>query len=975
MVPGYVKIFRLLVLITLLGSVGTVVLAEQIHGHNTVLKSASELDYPPFSIVRSDGLADGFSVELLKSVVQVADLQVTIDVGPWHEIKQQLEDGLLDVLPLVSYTPERDKVLDFSVPYLQMHGAVFVRQGEQSIQSVADLQDKSVLVMRDDTAHEYAVRHHLSKNLILTTSYAEAMTLLSSGKYDAVFCQYLAGLQLIKQLGLKNIISFAAEHETDLRPHEGTITGFEQKFCIAVPEGNKELLALLNEGLAIVSANGTYDALYNKWFSPILPQPVIPFKQRIKYVFFIVLPFLFLLAIAGVWYLKREVTRQTSLLNVEIQERKEAQEAIKKSEALLAETGSVGKVGGWEYNTDTKKLLWTDETYRIHEVDHSYVPMLRKGIKFYTSVSLPIINRAVQRAIELDEPFDLELEVITGKGNFKNIHIIGKTDPENARVYGFMQDITARKQAEMLAQESSERFRTLFEHAPISYQSLDKNGCFLEVNETWLESMGYTKKEVLGVFFGDFLHPDWQSHFKEYFPRFMAIGEVLGNEIEMIKKDGSSILMSINGKMSKKPDGTFMQTHCVLHDITKVRQAEEEKAALQIQLRQAQKMEAIGTLAGGIAHDFNNILAAILGYADMAREDTPDSSSAKHEIMQVLKAGHRAKDLVKQILAFSRKEPQRVVSMRLHLVAREALTLLRASLPTTIQIKQSIDAGCGSILADPTQIHQIIMNLCTNAAQAMNEEEGILVVNVADVLLDAEDLVRQPHLSPGPYVSLSVTDSGSGIKQSNLERIFDPYFTTKDVGEGSGMGLAVVAGIVKSCDGMITVESTLGQGTTFTVYFPQSQEHTTEEAGETGPLPSGTERILVVDDEESIAGMAKSMVERLGYAATSATSSAEALAIFHKDPDGFDLVVTDQTMPEVTGEQLAKSLWKVQPNLPVILCSGYSSKIDPEKALGMGFNAFLMKPVSYRELAKSIRQVLDKEEHRAKTQEHEAALQ
>ena len=951
--------FLKLLFIVIFCSLHSFVMADDLHQQLEPLKSAGELNYPPFSVVEPDGTAGGFSVELLKAVVEAVDLEVNLAVGPWHEIKQQLQDGRLDVLPLVSYSPERDQVFDFTIPYLQMHGAIFVRAGETSIVGVEDLKDKEVLVMRDDTAHEYALRNKLTSKLILTTTFEEAMQLLSSGKHDAVFCQYVMGLQLIRQLGIKNVVSLATKRETSLRPRAGMVTGFQQKFCLAVPEGRKELLAHLNEGLAIVAANGTYDKLYHKWFGPILPSPPLSLQEFFKYFLLVCVPILFLLAAIGVFSLKREVARQTRRLQLEIQERKQAEEAIKKSERLLAETGRVGKVGGWEFNIDTKKLVWTNETYRIHEVDRSYAPTLRKGARFFPPASLPVMNRAVQRAVELGEPFDLELEIITGRGNLRFTHVVGKTDRKNNRVYGFIQDITARKQAEFAARESTDRFRTLFEKAPISYQSLDENGCFIEVNQTWLDVMGYTKDEIIGRFFGDFLHPDWRSHFVENFPRFRKIGEILGIEFVMIKKDGLSVLMSINGKIGKTSNGAFLQTHCVLHDITKVRQAEEEKAALEAQLHQSQKMEAIGTLAGGIAHDFNNILAAILGYADMALVDTPSSSPAKYPIEQVVKAGTRAKNLVKQILSFSRKEVHRVAPMKLHLVAREALNLLRASTPTTIQIRQNIDKKSGTIMADPTQIHQIMMNLCTNATQAMSEEEGTLTVSVTNVELDADKLTGEPQLGPGPYVHLSVTDSGVGIDREHLNRIFDPYFTTKGVGKGSGMGLAVVTGIVKSSGGMIAVESTLGKGTTFNVYFPRCAEQITEEVKKTGALPSGGEKILIVDDEESVADMTRIIVERLGYQATAITSSVKALALFRSRPEAFDLVISDQTMPEMTGEQLAGKLRAVRPDLPIILCTGYSSKIDHEKAENIDISAFLMKPVPMRELAETIRKVLD----------------
>jgi len=298
------------------------------------LRSASELDYPPFALVKPDGTADGFSVDLLKAVVKAAGLKIHIAVGPWNEIKQNLIDGRLDVLPLVSYSPERDQFLDFTAPYLRMHGAIFVRKGEKRIRSVADLKDKSVIVMRGDTAHEYVKKKKISDNLVLTDSFEEAFRLLSAGKHDAVVIQQLVGLQLIKQMGIPNVVSVATFDETSLRPSSSPTIGFEQKFCIAVRQGDADLLARLNEGLAIVIADGTYDRLYYKWFSPILPPAPISIKQLARYLVTVLLPIVVLLLGAGLWYLNRKVAEKTASLRVEVQERRQAEQ---EKEVLITE--------------------------------------------------------------------------------------------------------------------------------------------------------------------------------------------------------------------------------------------------------------------------------------------------------------------------------------------------------------------------------------------------------------------------------------------------------------------------------------------------------------------------------------------------------------------------------------------------------------------------------------------------------------
>jgi signal transduction histidine kinase/ABC-type nitrate/sulfonate/bicarbonate transport system substrate-binding protein/ActR/RegA family two-component response regulator len=423
-------------------------------------------------------------------------------------------------------------------------------------------------------------------------------------------------------------------------------------------------------------------------------------------------------------------------------------------------------------------------------------------------------------------------------------------------------------------------------------------------------------------------------------------------------------IIGVGNKEEPYDDADQRQLHLFFvstWDIIKQKKYEKDKRKIYEQLQQSQKTEAIGTLAGGIAHDFNNILAAILGFADMAQEDIPNWSPAKLQIKEVLNAGNRAKDLVKQILAFSRNSGQSREPVNIQLLISETLNFLRASIPTTIEIRVNSDSQSSRILADPTQIHQVLMNLCTNAAYAMEEEGGVLSLDLREVQSTDEHLGSNPDREPGSYILLSVTDTGVGISKEIIERIFDPYFTTKAVGKGSGMGLAVVHGIVHSHGGLATVESTLGQGTTFKLYFPkiESEDDVQDKNEDADPLPVGNERIIVVDDEDSIVRLTQSRLESLGYQVTARTSSSEVLDLFRSNPNAYDLVITDQTMPRMTGEQLAKELIKIQPSISIVMCTGYSSRIDADKASSIGIRAFIMKPVDREKLAKIVRKVLD----------------
>jgi len=404
-------------------------------------------------------------------------------------------------------------------------------------------------------------------------------------------------------------------------------------------------------------------------------------------------------------------------------------------------------------------------------------------------------------------------------------------------------------------------------------------------------------------------------------------------------------------------DGRFVKLQ-IATDISRIKDLEKESLRIQAQLQQAQKMEAIGTLAGGIAHDFNNILSAVIGYTEIALADVPEDTSQHSNLQEVLKAGSRARDLVKQILTFSRQTEQELKPVKINQIVRETLLLLRASLPTTVKISQDIQSD-SAVLADPTQIHQVIMNLCTNAAHALRAKGGQLKIDLSDVVLGGSFIEQHPYLSPGVYIKLRVIDTGHGMEKAIVDRIFDPFFTTKERGEGTGMGLAVVLGIIKSHGGTITVESEMGKGSTFNVFLPLIMREVDREVRTKAPIPTGTERILFIDDEKSLVDLGQQILERLGYRVTIRTSSVEALELFMEQPEKFDLVITDMTMPNMTGDDLAGKLMNIRADIPVILCTGYSERISRERAHDLGIKEFILKPIVMRELAKTVRGVLD----------------
>ncbi|WP_319549226.1 ATP-binding protein [Desulfogranum marinum] len=511
---------------------------------------------------------------------------------------------------------------------------------------------------------------------------------------------------------------------------------------------------------------------------------------------------------------------------------------------------------------------------------------------------------------------------------------------------------------ERLVQENR-YLRELYDRSPLGYQSLDENGCLIETNQAWLDILGYSREEVIGKNFGEFLAPDWQEHFTKNFPKLKAIGEILGFEFEMVKKDGSLLFVNLDGRVGTTAHGQFQQTYCIIKDITAQKEADQQQRKLEAQLLHTQKMDAIGQLAGGMAHDFNNILQTITGYTSLLQLQIPQSSDLNRYLETILRGCKRAAELVQQILDFSRRG-QDAYPMNPSPSVQEALKLLRSTVPTTIEIRQKIDPDCGIILASPIGIHQILVNLCTNALHAMEAEKGILTVKLQEITLKPSDLVDKPNITEGPHVELVVTDTGCGIKESQLKSIFEPYFTTKEFGKGSGMGLAIVHGIVKSFGGHIHVKSEQGKGSEFYIYFPvvsKSPVPFDSEAKKT--ILTGSETILVVDDEKNIVVMYKEILEELGYTVVSTTSSKAGLDAFRASPEKYDVIITDQTMPHLTGEELAIEMLKIRPEIPIILCTGYSSILSEKKAQEIGIKKFMMKPVTRKKIAIAVREVLD----------------
>jgi PAS domain S-box-containing protein len=508
--------------------------------------------------------------------------------------------------------------------------------------------------------------------------------------------------------------------------------------------------------------------------------------------------------------------------------------------------------------------------------------------------------------------------------------------------------------------DSEERYRLLTEYS-LAIILIIENGYIIYVNKKAIENLDYTLQDLLGVKLQEVIAPEDRELFQSLLGS-LERGELpmAHKELRWLTKGGESRWLEMLALPINYRGRNVILGHAL--DIHDKKVADLEKAKLEEQLRQSQKLEAIGTLAGGIAHDFNNILAAIQGNVELTLlflEKDPDPDKIKANLQEILQAGKRAQDAVRQILTFTRSIDQLEERVQVHLILKEVLNLIRPSLPATIKIRTRIDDRSGAVLADPTQIHQVIMNLCTNACQAMQERGGVLEVSLDNTLLGGYETGSSPQLPPGSYLRLVVSDTGPGMEPQVRERIFEPYFTTKEQGEGTGLGLAVVHGIVSRLGGAIMVESNPGQGSSFQVYLPRLKTGITRQTEKAEPLCLGKERILYIEDERQVAEVGRRLLAHLGYQVTALNSSVEARELFHSRPQDFDLVITDLTMPQMTGVELAADFVKIRPDLPIILCSGFNESVSPETARQLNIREFLMKPAKIADFAKAIRRVLD----------------
>jgi PAS domain S-box-containing protein len=655
-----------------------------------------------------------------------------------------------------------------------------------------------------------------------------------------------------------------------------------------------------------------------------------------------------------------ELVALNRALQQEINQRKKTEGALRESEeryrAIFENTGTATFL----FEADTMISLVNAEFEKLSNYYRTEIEgkMSWTEIVFEDDLERLLGYHRQRSSHEGNAPQNYEFRFKDKQGHLKDVFVTIDVIPATKQRVASLLNITERKKIEKELRESEEKFRVIIETMNAGIIMMEAEGKILFTNRHMASMLGYSYEEFAGTNYLDYIHPSERGSGLTNL-RSLSCGdtEYLSTQRHYLRKDGHDLWGYVSARRLVTADGKSQVVN-VISDMSELKQAEREKKILENHLRQAHKMEAIGTLAGGIAHDFNNILTAVIGYAEMIRYKTSDTAILPF-IEQVLKASNRASDLVQQILTFTRQKEQQNKPILVTPIVKEALKLLRSSLPATIEIRQIYENYKDTILADPTQIHQVLMNLCANSAHAMQDQSGVLTVRLSQEDFSVNPRGIHTELKNDSYLKIIVTDTGHGIDPSIIDKIFDPFFTTKQAGQGTGLGLSVVYGIVRNIGGTISCTSKPGKGTIFTLYIPLSDADESIEMEMIESIPGGNERILFVDDEEIIVSLGREMLSSLGYDVTARSSSLDALTDFRANPDQFDLVITDMTMPNMTGVMLTKEILKTRPPMPIILTTGFSELINEEKAKEIGIKALLMKPISIQDLSQTLRRVLD----------------
>lgn len=896
----------------------------------TAITVVSDDSYPPYIFRNSEGKLQGIIIDQWNLWEKKTGIKVNLIGMDWVKALKIMDEGKAEVIDTIFDTEERTAKYDFTKPYATVKVSVFFHKNISGISDVNSLHGFTVGVKEGDTCIEILRRHGIN-TLQIYNSYEEIVEAAAKQKIR-VFC-------MDEPPALYYLYKMNIEDE-----YRHSLPFFSGRFHRAVRKGGQDLLDIVEAGFSKISQS-EYAEIDKKWMGSLAgTNPAYMYYALYSSLGAVLLAFILIL---WNYTLRKRVFRRTCELH-------QALVALEESERFLANI--VENIPDMIFVKDAEEFRFV----RFNKAGEELLGCSRQELTgknvhdLFPKDVADFFEEKDREALRCKHLVDIpEEKIVTGSMGERILHTKKIPIIDEAGITRFLlgisEDITVRKQNE----EERALLATVVEQSEENVLITDNHRTILYVNPAFERSSGYKVDELKGQKIKVLRSDQHDSAFYRVMKETLDRGDVWMGVIINKGKDGSDF--EIEGTISPLRDTTGAIVHYVAvgRNMSRFRKLERE-------LQQKQKMEALGTLAGGIAHDFNNVLTAVMGNVDLEFMGAEEGSLTRRRMEQALSACSRARELVKQILTFSRQSEQRLKPFDIGSVVEDAVKMLRATIPTTIDIRPNIGTAQAVVLGNPIQIHQVLVNLCTNAAHAMQDIGGTIEIGLASVEIGTEQAGEHLDLKPGSYVRLTISDTGHGMDRNTVERIFEPFFTTKKPGEGTGMGLAVVHGIVKSHSGAIRVYSEPQKGSTFQVFFPLTESAVEYTEKPVAPLPAGTERILLVDDEEVVACVASEMLETLGYEVVSVNDSLEALTTFKSQQNLFDLILTDLTMPGNTGMELAAELLNIKRDIPIILCTGFTSTEVRKQAIETGIREVMTKPYHLHELAETVRRVLDK---------------
>ncbi len=885
-----------------------------------------------------DGHIQGILVDQWRLWQQKTGTQVEILAMDWGIAQQRMKAGEFDVIDTTFKTEDRLAWLDFGKPYTRIEVSAFFKNEISGITDIDSLKGFVVAVKEGDAAIESLKRRGV-KNLVFFKGYEEIVLAAKEHKVNVFVIDKPPALY------------FLYKHSIEQQFNE-SLPFSVGEFHRAVKKGDSLLLQQIETGFARISTD-ELQQIDKKWYgAPVVSSQSIGYLLIGSGILWIFLLLLFF------WNrsLRTAVKKHTYDLQLSGAE-------LIKTKDLLTQTSRMARVGGWEKYPLTGAENWSEITREIMEVDADFVPTMENGLDFYPEgVSRDTIVAVVTRAIQSGAPFDVEVQILTAKGNKRWVRAIGRAelkDGDCARLYGTLQDIDVRKMAEMALVESEERLRFLVQNSSDSLVIINVDGTQRYVSPAAERITGFPVAELQGRAIDTLIHPDDLQAVRA------AWQETLEHPEKTVTVQYRHIHKTQQWVYSEAIAQSFLSEPAIngviasVRDITSHKRAEEDNERLHVQLTQAQKMETVGRLAGGVAHDFNNMLSVILGHAELALSSVDTSQPLFANLQEISRAAKRSADLTRQLLAFARKQTVAPKVVDLNHTVEGMLKMLRRLIGEDIALNWLPGGNLGLIKIDPSQVDQMLANLCVNARDSI-ADTGKVTIRTENVAFDEAYCATHLDCLPGEYILLAVSDSGSGMDKETLSHLFEPFFTTKEMGKGTGLGLATVYGIVKQNEGFISVTSTPGLGTTFSIYLPRhAGEKERVDKGDTAGLAvPGQATILLVEDEPMILDVTRTMLSRQGYNVLAALTPGEALRLAKEHGEGISLLMTDVVMPEMNGRDLAKNLLALCPNVKCLFMSGYTADVIAHHGVLDEGVFFIQKPFTQKDLVLKIREVL-----------------